>query len=231
MFNMYRNPSMASFSSDGSNFDPTLSTPSLSLTSPDSISSSFRNPASNTISSDFWGPSSSLGGAGSPTSAGGGGFGGGGGGSANDKPWSSTSIPLVPPMLTNPAAIPSMPEGPALPMKTRNGIVTIFGFSPQQGEPKTRLTVSIGFKQLPGRLIGLRIVFGSGGLRTHVGGGNKKGQWMLRAEVPDVPSATNPSSHILKIEALEGDQVIDNAEFGSFTLWEAGEFFVRAEEA
>lgn len=108
-------------------------------------------------------------------------------------------------------------------MKSVNGIFTICGFSPKQGEPKRKLTVNVGFKQLPGRLIGLHIIFGSERLRTTVGGGNAKGEWLLRPEVPNVPRATNPLSHTLKMEALEGGQVIENVEFGSFTLWEAGE--------
>lgn len=170
MFSTYRNTSIASFgSADSSSYDPSMSTPSLSLT-PDLA-------AANNISGDFWGTSTSP------------------------PPQSSDIV---------------------LPVQSINGIVNVFSFTPQNGEPKTRITVNIGFRQLPGRVIGLRIVFGTIGLRTHVAHGHKRGHWQLRAEVPDIPSTVNPSVHPLKIEALEGDGVIDSAEFGTFSLWDAG---------
>lgn len=109
-----------------------------------------------------------------------------------------------------------------LPAQSHNGIVTVFQFTPTQGEPSARITVNIGFRQLPGRVIGLRVVFGGIGLRTLVAHGHKRGHWQLRAEIPDMTSHGSPSEHKLQIEALEGDGVIDSVDFGTFTFYESG---------
>ncbi|KAG8926753.1 hypothetical protein FRC02_008700 [Tulasnella sp. 418] len=109
-----------------------------------------------------------------------------------------------------------------LPAQSQHGIVTVYQYTPQQGEAGTKLTVSIAFKQLPGRVIGLRVVFGGVGLRTLVAQGHGRGHWQLRADIPDVSSAGSPHPHNLKIEALEGGNVIDSVDFGIFTFWDAG---------
>ncbi|KAG8862445.1 hypothetical protein FRB96_001516 [Tulasnella sp. 330] len=109
-----------------------------------------------------------------------------------------------------------------LPVQSLHGIVTVFQFTPDKGEASARITVNIGFRQLPGRVIGLRVVFGGIGLRTLVAHGHKRGHWQLRAEIPDMASHGSPSQHKLSIEALEGDGVIDAVQFGNFTFYEAG---------
>ncbi|KAG8998426.1 hypothetical protein FRB94_006894 [Tulasnella sp. JGI-2019a] len=110
----------------------------------------------------------------------------------------------------------------SLPVQSLHGIVTVFQFTPYKGEASARITVNIGFRQLPGRVIGLRVVFGGIGLRTLVAHGHKKGHWQLRADIPDMASHGSPSQHKLSIEALEGDGVIDAVQFGTFTFYEQG---------
>lgn len=117
---------------------------------------------------------------------------------------------------------PSSNNEISLPAQSLNGIVTVYQYTPMKGEPSARITVNIGFRQLPGRVIGLRVVFGGIGLRTLVAHGHKKGHWQLRAEIPDMASHGSPSDHKLQIEALEGDGVIDSVEFGSFTFYDSG---------
>lgn len=142
---------------------------------------------------------------------------------------SSHSLALSSPDLTTPSSDywgsglpPSSSNETPLPAQSLNGIVTVYQYTPMKGEPSARITVNIGFRQLPGRVIGLRVVFGGIGLRTLVAHGHKKGHWQLRAEIPDMSNHGSPSQHKLQIEALEGDAVIDSVEFGTFTFYDSG---------
>jgi len=111
---------------------------------------------------------------------------------------------------------------PSLPITSQNGIVTVLDFSPQQGEAGSRIIVNIGFRQLAGRVIGLRVVFSGMALRTLVAHGHGKGHWQLKAEVPALNNGIANTTHTLQIEALEGGNVIDSVIFGTFTYWEGG---------
>ncbi|KAG8901721.1 hypothetical protein FRB99_005132, partial [Tulasnella sp. 403] len=81
-------------------------------------------------------------------------------------------------------------------------------------------TVSNSFRQLPDRIIGLRIAFGGAGLGTQFANGSKNGHWQLRAEVPEIPGAGNSSPQPLKIKTLEANAVINSVEFGLSTSWD-----------
>ncbi len=121
------------------------------------------------------------------------------------------------------------PSTDVFPKRSLNGIVTAHAFTPPHGEPKTRITVTIAFKQLPGRVVGLRIVLGGIAMKTQVAQSGKRGQWLLRTEIPsDYPISSSPASQMIRIEALEMEVVIDSLDVGNFSVWQTGGYTDRS---
>jgi hypothetical protein len=141
---------------------------------------------------------------------------------APSPPSSNQNSASTPNGLSIDGGFSTVDQVPTLPATSQNGIVTVFDFTPHQGEAGCRITVNIGFRQPPGRVIGLRVVFSGMALRTLVAHGHGKGHWQLRAEVPSLNNGIANTTHTLQIEALEGGSVIDNVVFGAFTYWEGG---------
>ncbi|KAG6891732.1 hypothetical protein C0992_006152 [Termitomyces sp. T32_za158] len=121
--------------------------------------------------------------------------------------------------------LPTLPS-PSNVVISPTGIINVLGYTPNEGEPGTPISVRIHFHPDFSEEIYVRLVIGRKPVPTSVREIHDApyGRWQLDAVAPsfDSSSATTPKV-LLSVQALNKDNaILDTATFGEFSYWAPG---------